>query len=87
MVPSYYHQAMPSSKKLHNNNKGRCPIQKKTQAHLKPYQCQDKKVEDELVLQNNHMQTVKTVDSKQNANNLGQSRPKRDIKPPIKLDV
>ena len=47
---------------------------RKTQAHLKPYHLQDKKVENELVSQNNHMQTVKTL--KQSTTNLAQSRPK-----------
>ena len=61
---------------------------RKTQAHLKPYQPQDKKVEDEHLLQNNYMQTVKTLNSKyQKIGNLAQSQPKRDIKLPIKLDL
>ena len=38
---------------------------RKTQAHLKPNHLQDKKVENELVSQNNHIQTVKTLNSKQ----------------------
>ena len=61
---------------------------RKTQAHLKPYQLQDRKVEDEHLSQNNHMQTIKTLNSKYHKiDNLAQSRPKRDIKPPIKLDL
>ena len=60
---------------------------RKTQADLKPHQVQDKKVEDEPVSQNNHMQTVKTLNSKQSTGNLAQSRPKRVIKPPIKLHL
>ena len=56
---------------------------RKTQAHLKPYQPQDKKVEDEHVSQNNHMQTVKTLNSNHKIDNLAQSRPKRDIKPQL----
>ena len=59
---------------------------RKTQAYLKPYHLQDKKVENELVTQNNHMQTVKTLKSKQSITNPAQSRPKRDIRPPIRLD-
>ena len=59
---------------------------RKTQGHLKSYHLQDKKVENKLVLQNNHMQTVKTLNSKQSTSNLAQSRPKRDLRPPIKLD-
>ena len=60
---------------------------RKTQAHMKPYHLQEKKVENELVLQNNHMWTVKTLNSKQTSTNLAQSRPKRDIKPPTKMDL
>ena len=60
---------------------------RKTQAHLKPYHLQDKTSENEPVAQNNHMQTVKISNSKQSATNLAQSRPKRAIKPPIKLDL
>ena len=59
----------------------------KTQAHLKPYHPQDKTSENELLVQNNHMWTSKISHSKQNTTNLAQSRPKRDIKPPIKLDL
>ena len=33
------------------------------------------------------MQTVKTWNSKQNTDNLAQSRPKRDIRSLIKLDL
>ena len=61
---------------------------RKTQAHLKPYQPQVKKVEDKHLSQDTHMQTVKTLNSKYHkTNNLAQSRPKRYIKPPIKLDL
>ena len=60
---------------------------RKTQAHFKPYHLQDKKVENEVVLHNNHMWTVKTLNSKQSTTNLAQSSPKRDIVPPIKLDL
>ena len=37
---------------------------RKTQAHLKPYQPQVKKVEDEHLSQTNHMWTVKALNSK-----------------------
>ena len=47
---------------------------RKTQVHLKPYHLQDKKVENELVSQNNHMETVKALNYKQNNDNLAQSR-------------
>ena len=60
---------------------------RKTQAHLKPYNLQNKKVENELVLLKNHMQTVKTLNSKPSTTNLAQFRPKRDIRPPIKVDL
>ena len=61
---------------------------RKTQAHSKPYQVQSKKSEDEHLLQSNHMQTVKNESKKPHKNdNLVQSRLKRDIKPPIKLDL
>ena len=57
---------------------------RKTQDHLKPYQPQDKKVEDEHLLQENHMQTVKTLNSKsQKIGNLAQSRPKRTLRPQL----
>ena len=47
---------------------------RKTQAPLKPYQPQDKKVEDEHSSQSNHMWTVKTLNSKyQKIGNLAQS--------------
>ena len=58
---------------------------RKTQAHLKPYQPQGKKSEDEHLSQSNHMQTVKSLNTKpQKDDKLTQSRPKRDIKPPVK---
>ena len=59
---------------------------RKTQAHLKPYQPKDKKSEDKHLSQNNNMQTVKSLKSHR-IDNLAQSRPKRDIKPLIKLDL
>ena len=60
----------------------------KTQAHLKPYQPQDKKSEEEHLLQTNHVWTVKHENNKFHfTDNLVQSRPKKDIKPPIKLDL
>ena len=61
---------------------------RKTQAHLKPYQPKVKKVEDEYLSQSNHMKTVKIVKSKSHKiDNLAQFRPKRGIKPPVKLDL
>ena len=64
---------------------------RKTQAYLKPYQPQFKKTEDEH--SDTDMQTLKAnckqFDSVNNKNNQAQfqSRPKRDIKPPVKLDL
>ena len=61
---------------------------RKTQAHWKPYQPQGKKSEDEHLSQSNHMQTNKTESKKpHNVDNLVQSRLKRDVKPPVKLDL
>ena len=62
-----------------------------TQAHLKPYSLQNKKSEDEhFLLQSSNMWTDKSNHKKFNAvNNQIQSysRPKRDIRPPVKLDL
>ena len=61
---------------------------RKTQAHLKPYQPQNKKREDEQLSQSNHMQTFKNESKRSHiSDNLVQSRPKRDIKPQINLDL
>ena len=60
---------------------------RKTQAPLEaiPSSRQDKW--KWTVSANNHMWTVKISNSKQSTTNLAQFRPKRDIKPPIKLDL
>ena len=55
---------------------------RKMQAHLKPYQPQSKKNEDEHVSQTTHMQTVKHSKS-QKIENLAQSRPKRTLNPQL----
>ena len=64
---------------------------KKTQAHLKPYQPQSKTLEDEhLSEQSSDKQTLKADHKKFDCmNNQVQSysRAKRDIKPPVKLDL
>ena len=69
---------------------------RRTQAHLKPYQLQSKKLEDECFVvqvteQSSEMQTFTPSDHKKsdNLNNQVQSysRPKRDIKLPVKLDL
>ena len=60
---------------------------RKTQAHLKSYQPQDNTSENELLVQNNYKQTVKSAKYKQSYDNLAQSRAKRDIKPPKRLDL
>ena len=64
---------------------------RKTQAHLKPYQPQSKKSEDEHSgVKSSAMQTLK-ANCKQfdSMNNQVQSysRPQRGIKPPVKLDL
>ena len=64
---------------------------RKTQSHLKPYQPQCKKTEDEHF--DNDMQTLKAsckqFDSITSKNNQVQShsRPNRDTKPPVNLDL
>ena len=65
---------------------------RETQAHSKPYQPQSRKSEDECsVKQSSDMQTLKQAYCKtfDTMNNQVQphSRPKRDIKPPVKLDL
>ena len=64
---------------------------RKAQSHLKPYNPQHKKSEDvHYTSQSSDMQTDKTYHKQsKSANNPIQSnlRPKRDIKPPIKLDL
>ena len=61
---------------------------RKVQAYLKPYQPQSKNSEEELLSQSNHMWTVKNENKKPHiSNSLAQSRPNRDITPPIKLDL
>ena len=64
---------------------------RKTQSHLKPYDSQSKKSEDEhYELQSRNMQTLNFFCKQyKTADNLIQSywRPKRDIKPPVKLDL
>ena len=57
---------------------------RKTQAHLKPYHPQG---EDELLMQERHKWTVTTAQNKLSAISLAQSRPKRDIKLPNRLDL
>ena len=61
---------------------------RKTQAHLKPYQLQDEDEDkDELCNQAKHKQTAQGAQSQLYDTNLVQSRPKRDIKPPNRLDL
>ena len=61
---------------------------RKTQAHLKPYQPQGKKSEDKHLMQSNHMWTVKNENKKPHIiDNLVYSGTKRDIKPPVKLNL
>ena len=60
---------------------------RKTQAHLKSYQPQENTSENDLLVHNNHKQAVKSAKYKQSYANLAQSRTKRDIKPPKRLDL
>ena len=57
---------------------------RKTQAHLKPYHPQD---EDELCKQEKHKWTIQSAQNHIIETNLAQSRTKRDIKPPNRLDL
>ena len=57
---------------------------RKTQAHLKPYHLQG---EDRLYKQEKHKRTVQSVKNHIRDTNLVQSRTKRDIKPPNRLDL
>ena len=64
---------------------------RKTQAHLKLYSPQNKKSEDEHCLsQPSNMLTIKSNCKQHNTADIqaqSYSRPKRDIKPPVKLDL
>ena len=63
-------------------------IYRKTQVHLKPYRPQSKQDEDEHSISKRcDMWTVQSKCKTQNSSNLVQSRPKGDIKPPIRLDL
>ena len=57
---------------------------RKTKAHLKS--CHPHS-EDELLTQEKHKQTVPYAQNKLSATNLAKCRPKRDIKPPNRLDL
>ena len=58
------------------------------QAHLKPYQPQgEDRSEDELCKQDKHKQTIYSAQNCLSEANLAQSKPKRDIKPPNRLDL
>ena len=90
VVPSYHYSlcAQPRSYKI---TTGDDVTYRKTQAHLKPYQPQSKKREDKH--SDNDMQTLKAnhkqLHNAESKNNQVQShsRPKRDIKPPVKPDL
>ena len=71
-------------------------VYRKTQSHLKPYTPQDKNLQSFqcvslLMAQNTHMWSVKTEHKKSsqvsNQTQVQASRPKRDTKPPVKLDL
>ena len=87
MVSSHYNKTVQRAQKLHNY-KQRGFQYRKTQAHLKTFQPQGKKSEDEHLSQTNHMGTVEPLNTNcQKIDNLAQSRPKMEIKPPIELDL
>ena len=78
---------MQGTKKLQDHYKRWCHIQK-TQAHLKPYKPQSKQHEAEHSKSKMcNMQTDKSKCQTNNSGNLVQSRPKMDIKPPVRLDL
>ena len=57
---------------------------RKTQAHLKPYKPEDKQEQE---VKKYHMWTLTKNCNKNTCNsNLGQSRARRQVKPPVKLD-
>ena len=61
---------------------------RKTQAHLKPYHPQgEDKSEDKLCKQDKHKWTIYSAQNHLSETNLAQSKPKRDIKPPNRLDL
>ena len=81
---------MCASKRLQYNI-GQGVTYRKAQAHLKPYQPQSKKSADEhSVEQSSDKLTLKQSDCKKFDGMKDQVqpyfRPKRDIKPPVKLD-
>ena len=58
---------------------------RKMQAHLKPYKPKDKQEQE---AKKDHMQTLtKNCDKNTCNNNLAQSRARRQVKPPVKLDL
>ena len=58
------------------------------QAHLKPYHPQgEDKSEDKLCKQDKHKWTRYSAQNCLSETNLAQSKPKRDIKPPNRLDL
>ena len=70
---------------------------RKTQVYLKPYTPQNKNLQSNqcvssLMAQSNHMWPVKQSDQKKSSKvndhvQVETSRPKRDTKPPVKLDL
>ena len=60
MVSSYHNQACKETRSYIITTKEGVQY-RKPQTHLKSYQPQNKKLVDEHLLQNNHMQTVKTL--------------------------
>ena len=60
---------------------------RKMQTHLKSYKRQEDTSENKLLVQNTHKWTVTCTKYKQNNAILAQSRARRDIKPPKRLDL
>ena len=86
MVSSHYHQVVSRTSSYIITTKQGVQYWK-TQANLKSYQPQENISENELLVQNNHKWTVKSAEYKQSYTNLAQSRTKRDIKSPQRLDL
>ena len=95
MVSSCDWKFVSQNKKLQDKSDGL--LYRKVQAHLNPYTPQDKRSQavqyvSPLMVQCNHMWPVKQSEHKKSSqvNNhlqIHTSRPKRDTKPPVKLDL
>ena len=87
---SYHYKPVFRTMKLPDSYKGRCHIQKNTSPSEAIQSTKQEEWRWALFITSSNMQTVKSNHMKCNVvNNQAQSypRPKRDIKPPIKLDL